>query len=1257
MPVLRKRAQGDNKVINGLYIHSSPPRVLQLNSAYIKQLIHNGDVDKLEQAVLEGQGRKLIGEYSADYKTRTFLKSIPTLMSKISLLHDAVNSGRLEELKTLLNEEPEKKKRMVMAKDETGVGLLHKAIYYDLEDIYKWLIQKFPFMVSMRDSEGRTAYHYTSMCKDPKSVQKLLTNAGADPSGLDQYQHSAKYYVDHKHELELPSSQRSVTNSRRSTAKKDSLNFKKSNIRIWIHQRNLTNLQQVMWEGHGGKLLVEHSNNPKIKKFLEAVPHIMGLIKDIHTDVQNDDLESLKNHLSPPVPPIVLSGKDSNGLTPLHKAVGLDKKKIAEFILQEYPECINSCDNDGRTPLHYAALVKDDGTMTKFLIQHGADESALDNKQKTAAYYKTRNSEMDSKLLNVVPECPRSAKESFATNFDWTMLTSSAASMNGLRNGLKKMGKNLLNGTDDNENKESSENIEMKGTEEENHEGGIHNETNENEHGEEKEEEKLIVSSNENENSHEKEEENVLESQRETNDLSGRTEDENEDENLTDNIANKISQDAREENTTTPEELNDNNNDGEEDNREDEKIDNRIEAENDADEIPRSPKKSRPNSQINSVTRPNTQEDVKSRPTSKNLEKSRPNSQHISQSRSISESAGKSRPTSLTNPSTRPGSEELETNGSGPIVDDEKVIEGIVHEEDEAMNNEGLNGTIAADTDDDIKSLVESGNMELLASLVLNGEGERLVGKTSENPELQSFLENVPLYMSKIRRIHEAARNGSLRDLQAALDRRKFAIAKDVISPNGASPLHVSVIFGNTSIVRYLAGRFPETVQVLDENDRTPLHYAAVLGDNGHYYNLLVHLGADVRLEDKFGHKPDYYRKNQEEFSHRSLLKEFGVEDTKEFFEDKGNSDNKNGQVDMPFFATEEGRYLAASLGDPLIKGLTEVANKRPEDPIAYLAQYLYNFANNRNNIKSRGRTQESAQQIIAGSPTDADDNKAIPASIDVVTVEPEENEDADDSAFNSASRDEHGQSMLHFAASRSHGRNALFQLLMETEINVAYRDELYRTARDISIQASLPDNTEEIDRYVLHIATKGDTDKLVELLLDGYDHITDIVDSDDQSIMTAVTKAEQPETVSFLQSILAFEEKRERVHHAIRQGSINDVTDLLADENDTGSGKLLAIGKNSYGRCTLHIAVLCQQEEIVDFVSNHFPDTLKLGDNLERTALHYAMGVEKMESISRVLIKAGAQRVTKDLKGRQPTYYFLNKSDILRLQEEEETF
>lgn len=63
-----------------------------------------------------------------------------------------------------------------------------------------------------------------------------------------------------------------------------------------------------------------------------------------------------------------------------------------------------------------------------------------------------------------------------------------------------------------------------------------------------------------------------------------------------------------------------------------------------------------------------------------------------------------------------------------------------------------------------------------------------------------------------------AAREGSLRDLQAALDRRKFSTAKDDVSPKGekrvfnfyqqnknefifkpaTTPLHVAVIFGHT---------------------------------------------------------------------------------------------------------------------------------------------------------------------------------------------------------------------------------------------------------------------------------------------------------------------------------------------------------------------------------------------------------------------------------------------------------------------------
>lgn len=70
---------------------------------------------------------------------------------------------------------------------------------------------------------------------------------------------------------------------------------------------------------------------------------------------------------------------------------------------------------------------------------------------------------------------------------------------------------------------------------------------------------------------------------------------------------------------------------------------------------------------------------------------------------------------------------------------------------------------------------------------------------------------------------------------------------------------------------------------------------------------------------------------------------------------------------------------------------------------------------------------------------------------------------------------DEHGQSMLHFAAARQHGKNALFQLIEESGVSLTYRDEIYRTARDVSLQASQPDNCKEIDRYVLSLAARGE--------------------------------------------------------------------------------------------------------------------------------------------------------------------------------------
>lgn len=51
--------------------------------------------------------------------------------------------------------------------------------------------------------------------------------------------------------------------------------IKPSNIRIWIHDKDVGKLSKVVWEGQGNRLRTEVSSNGKVKKFLEAVPFVM----------------------------------------------------------------------------------------------------------------------------------------------------------------------------------------------------------------------------------------------------------------------------------------------------------------------------------------------------------------------------------------------------------------------------------------------------------------------------------------------------------------------------------------------------------------------------------------------------------------------------------------------------------------------------------------------------------------------------------------------------------------------------------------------------------------------------------------------------------------------------------------------------------------------------------------------------------------------------------------------------------------------
>ncbi|XP_031788021.1 uncharacterized protein LOC100121644 isoform X2 [Nasonia vitripennis] len=1175
-----------------------------MNSTNLKHWLSRGELDKLEHVVLEGRGARLLAEQSPDLRTRVFLKGLPNYLTKICQIHDAVVRGSLPEAQRLVDGEP--KKKLLVAKDATGTPLIHKSVYYDHQDILEWIVGNYPGAVEQRDREGRTALHYCAACRDPEAVWDILIEAGCDASVCDKRANPAAYYLQRGSEIELPEPDRMPSRRLRSkdpSKWSGSLDFKPSNIRIWIHNRDIGKLQHVLWEGHGSKLRCETSNNVRVKRFLEAAPFIMGTIKDIHSASVKNDLDGFRKKLEEPVSPIILCSKDSNGLNVLHKAAGLGYVELARDILDRYPAIVNAQDNENRAPLHYAAVCRDGGAMYDLLVEYGADESKIDNRQKTAAFYKNRPADLDLTSLVMVPDAPRVSGTSYPRHWDWRIIETDQP--------LTRMRRTGNNADDDSAfgSAESAKlsNADVASPEIENAEGELN--------GNEAAEEEEAPAGDEPAEPAEKdgEEESA----------------EHEDEPKPDGNDNpeiKVTEAADDDN---------NNDDEAEEGQAEEEQQQPVEGEEAVPEAGAVEEEPAPSDEAV----PTEEEEA----PEKEPEEEGDGDEE--------EEEDKAEPSTADSGLVgTPNDDEEQINGEEEEEEEEEEAEPEARGEEAPV--EGHEPGMAVD--EETAELVENGSMEQLAALVLTGEGHRLVGRHSSNPELQAFIDNVPAYMAKIRAVHKAAREGNLKELQISLDRRKFAVAKDPSSPHGATPLHVAVIFGHTPVVRYLAGRFPETAHALDLDGRTPLHYAATLADNGHYYNLLLHLGANPLVQDNFGQKADYYKQNQDDLSHKQLLRDFGAPDSlaDEMLVDK----------DLNIFQDEEGRYLASSLGDPLIRGLTEVATTRPKDPVTYLATYLYNFANQDkpeeksedSNIliipegeetEQEGNSEETQENETENEiENDNDNDDGYPQSPDLDTPE---------SLFASTERDENGQSSLHFAANRSHAKDGLYHLLQERQINIAFRDSRYRTGRDVAELSGNPENVQEIDRFVVYLAARGETDKLVELLMEGYDHILDTED-DGKNVLQIAEEEDNKSTVEFLKSIKNYTELRDEIHRAIRAGESLKVRELL-EVNGEGA-RLLALGKNSTGRCSLHIAVLREHEDVVRYIAKTHPETLRVGDNLERTALHYAMGVPSVENMSSILIKAGAKRVQKDLRSRQPSYYFMNKTDIKQLQDEEES-
>ncbi len=106
-----------------------------------------------------------------------------------------------------------------------------------------------------------------------------------------------------------------------------------------------------------------------------------------------------------------INTKDNSGKTPLHYAIENNNTKLTELLIKNGAD-INTKDNSGKTPLHYA-IENNNTKLTELLIKNGADINTKDNSGKTPLHYAIENNNTELTELLIKNGADLNKKDNF----------------------------------------------------------------------------------------------------------------------------------------------------------------------------------------------------------------------------------------------------------------------------------------------------------------------------------------------------------------------------------------------------------------------------------------------------------------------------------------------------------------------------------------------------------------------------------------------------------------------------------------------------------------------------------------------------------------------------------------------------------------------------------------------------------------------------------------------------------------------------
>jgi len=492
----------------------------------------------------------------------------------------------------------------------------------------------------------------------------------------------------------------------------------------------------------------------------------------------------------------------------------------------------------------------------------------------------------------------------------------------------------------------------------------------------------------------------------------------------------------------------------------------------------------------------------------------------------------------------------------------------------------------------------------------------------------------------------------------------------------------------------------------------TPLHFAAVIDKD--LYENLKSAGGDCHTVDIEGNDPEYYKEHQSDFIldieklKEELLvtppsrpvtaaSETRAKSAKSTRSSKPSS-AKSGKpapvvnpppVGMaskkkaPAPETLDAKYIADVLGSPLTAALAEVAEKRPWDPIEFLAQWLYKHKANLNYHQAEIDAVKEAENEEVRKKEEAESRaRRKREAIHLKEQEEEQKKKAEEEA-----RKQKEQEELQKKAKES------IHLAQPPELATVAEDEEgapeTAPAPEVVTPRTVVEKDDQGRTQLHHLVAAGSIDEVKALLVtSGVDLLAekdtegksaqDLAESDEMREAIAeyvvgllkaedlmpvsrliengfplagmeINKEDLPEaSAQLLDTCATLKEKLDEIVKSITSGEVRSVKQCI-------DKKAMAVTRlNSDGATSLHLAVLLEKQEVVQYLVTAFPGIVQCRDHMNRTALHYAHGLtagDERDAIIKLLVDSKSDEEAADCKGKKPTDFAELTDDITAMR------